>query len=83
MKPTNPSAPAASFAAENEKSAAPLGNPSTSTDWIGDGLRQLYQRVVDEPMPTGFAELLGRLDEGATKPTPDAAARRDESTPTE
>lgn len=39
------------------------GAPAPSTDWIGDGLRQLYRQVVDEPLPEALASLLERLDE--------------------
>lgn len=31
-------------------------------DWA-DGLRQLYDSVVDEPLPDAFKDLLDRLDE--------------------
>lgn len=31
-------------------------------DWA-DGLRQLYDAVVDEPLPDAFKDLLDRLDE--------------------
>lgn len=41
------------------------------TDWIGDGLRQLYRRVAEEPLPDAFAKLLEQLDEAA----PDAAGK--------
>jgi len=37
-------------------------------DWA-DGLRQLYDSVVDEPLPDAFKDLLDRLDEdGADDP---------------
>lgn len=32
-------------------------------DWA-DGLRQLYDSVVDEPLPDAFRDLLERLDGG-------------------
>jgi len=32
-------------------------------DWAS-GLRQLYDSVVDEPLPESFRELLARLDDG-------------------
>jgi len=34
-----------------------------STDWLGRGLRQLYQGTVNEPIPDKFRELLERLDQ--------------------
>ena len=41
------------------------GNPpgkKASPDWA-DGLRQLYDSVVDEPIPDSFKDLLAQLDE--------------------
>ncbi|MEL6238535.1 MAG: NepR family anti-sigma factor [Pseudomonadota bacterium] len=38
------------------------GNASGRPDWA-DGLRQLYDSVVDEPLPDTFKDLLDRLDE--------------------
>ena len=35
---------------------------SQKPDWA-DGLRQLYDSVVDEPLPDAFKDLLERLDE--------------------
>lgn len=34
-------------------------------DWA-DGLRQLYDAVVDEPLPDTFKDLLDRLDDGGS-----------------
>ncbi|TRD11779.1 hypothetical protein FGU71_07815 [Erythrobacter insulae] len=34
-------------------------------DWAG-GLRQLYDSVVDEPLPDSFMDLLAQLDESDT-----------------
>ena len=31
-------------------------------DWT-DGLRRLYDSIIDEPLPKSFAELLKRLDD--------------------
>ncbi len=45
-----------------EKSGTPLGNRAVRPDWA-DGLRQLYDSVVDEPMPDSFKDLLARLDQ--------------------
>lgn len=33
-----------------------------SPDWA-DGLKQLYDAVVDEPLPDAFKDLLDKLDE--------------------
>lgn len=35
---------------------------SESPDWAG-GLRQLYDSVVDEPLPDSFKDLLSKLDD--------------------
>ena len=45
------------------KSAA---NGKESPDWA-NGLRDLYDSVVDEPLPDSFKDLLAKLDEGADK----------------
>jgi len=37
---------------------------SERPDWA-DGLRQLYNSVVDEPLPDSFKDLLDRLDEAS------------------
>lgn len=34
----------------------------TKPEWA-DGLRQLYDSVVNEPLPDSFADLLSKLDE--------------------
>jgi len=41
---------------------APEASGIPSPDWA-DGLRQLYDSVVDEPLPDAFKDLLDRLDE--------------------
>lgn len=38
------------------------GSGASRPDWA-DGLRQLYDSVVDEPLPDTFKDLLERLDE--------------------
>lgn len=43
---------------ERAKGASAAARP----DWA-DGLRQLYDSVVDEPLPDTFKDLLDRLDE--------------------
>lgn len=64
MKPTKPAASPSAPRTSHETASA-LSEPTTSTDWIGEGLRQLYQRVAEEPLPDAFATLLDRLDETA------------------
>ena len=39
---------------------------SQKPDWA-DGLRQLYDSVVDEPLPDAFKDLLEKLDEDGDK----------------
>jgi len=34
----------------------------TRPEWA-DGLRQLYDSVLDEPLPDSFADLISKLDE--------------------
>lgn len=42
---------------------APWEGKRTKPEWA-DGLRQLYDNVLHEPLPDSFAELLSKLDEG-------------------
>lgn len=45
----------------------------SSPEWA-DGLRSLYDSVVDEPLPDSFKDLLAKLDEdGSEKPTLDGS----------
>jgi hypothetical protein len=44
----------------NDKKSGGGGGPQ-SPDWTS-GLRQLYNSVVDEPLPDSFAKLLEQLD---------------------
>ncbi len=52
-------------ARENGKSAASdkaaAGAKAGKPDWA-DGLRQLYDAVVEEPLPDNFKDLLAKLD---------------------
>ncbi|MEE4288230.1 MAG: NepR family anti-sigma factor [Erythrobacter sp.] len=48
-----------SQAPEREWSAS--GAPEERPDWA-DGLRRLYDLVVEEPLPDAFKDLLDRLD---------------------
>ncbi|WP_298198973.1 NepR family anti-sigma factor [Novosphingobium sp.] len=47
----------------------PLGgqreSKRTKPEWA-DGLRQLYDSVLNEPLPGSFADLLSKLDESDT-----------------
>lgn len=43
--------------------SAPKGQ-ATKPEWA-DGLRQLYDSVVDEPLPDSFKDLLAKLDDPA------------------
>lgn len=36
-------------------------SPSAKPEWA-DGLKQLYDSVVDEPLPDSFKDLLSKLD---------------------
>ena len=36
--------------------------PVKRPDWT-DGLRRLYDSIIDEPLPQSFADLLKRLDD--------------------
>lgn len=44
-----------------EKSALSHHRNATKPEWA-DGLRQLYDSVVDEPLPDTFKDLLAKLD---------------------
>jgi len=39
----------------------PTGERVAKPEWA-DGLRQLYDSVVDEPLPDSFRDLLAKLD---------------------
>lgn len=43
--------------------AAQRDSRKTKPEWA-DGLRQLYDQVLNEPLPDSFAELLSKLDKG-------------------
>ncbi|MBK7250375.1 MAG: hypothetical protein IPI06_05715 [Gammaproteobacteria bacterium] len=62
MNPAKPPHGPVDPAAARERTAAAEG-PGARADWIGDGLRQLYRRVTEEPLPEAFAKLLAQLDE--------------------
>lgn len=55
----------------NEKTAKAAlrkagGGAACDPDWTA-GLKQLYDSVVDEPLPDAFKDLLSKLDETGTK----------------
>lgn len=41
---------------------AQAANSDQQPEWA-DGLRQLYNSVVDEPLPDSFKDLLSKLDD--------------------
>ena len=45
----------------NEKKAAERGASKRDADWT-NGLKKLYDSVVDEPLPDAFRDLLSKLD---------------------
>ncbi|MDE2621489.1 MAG: hypothetical protein KGL54_15130 [Sphingomonadales bacterium] len=45
--------------------AAPKEGKRVRPEWA-DGLRQLYDSVVNEPLPDSFADLIAKLDESDT-----------------
>jgi hypothetical protein len=49
-----------------KKMSSPASSRSRTTtpDW-SKGLRQLYDSVVDEPLPDTFSDLLSKLDSGS------------------
>ncbi len=57
------------MATEHRNDKAPEGGSKSGKakgkpDW-SDGLRQLYDSVVDEPLPDSFADLLNQLDDSS------------------
>lgn len=44
------------------KRGVPPRNPTSDEPGWADGLRQLYNSVVKEPLPDSFEELLKKLD---------------------
>lgn len=42
-------------------------------EWA-NGLRQLYDSVVDEPLPDNFKDLLSKLDDGSPGGSPDGSS---------
>ena len=50
----------------DEKSKKP--KPAKTPEWA-NGLRQLYDSVVEEPIPDSFSDLLSKLDESGNDQT--------------
>ncbi|XUU60961.1 NepR family anti-sigma factor [Erythrobacter sp. HA6-11] len=50
------------FKQPSEKSGAPAAGQAPKPEWA-DGLRKMYDSVVDEPLPDSFKDLLSKLDE--------------------
>jgi hypothetical protein len=55
------------MAGGEKRTAKPKGKPREDkrreADWAS-GLKQLYDSVVDEPIPDAFRDLLSKLDSG-------------------
>ncbi|MBA3054210.1 MAG: hypothetical protein FP826_04605 [Sphingomonadales bacterium] len=49
--------------AERPMQTASSKQPNRAKPEWADGLRQLYDSVVNEPLPDSFADLLSKLDE--------------------
>lgn len=45
------------------KGGKPQGKKQRGADWAA-GLKQLYDSVVEEPIPDAFKDLLAKLDSG-------------------
>ena len=48
------------------QTASDKSGAQTEPDWA-DGLKRLYDSVLDEPLPPSFEELLAKLDETGSK----------------
>ncbi|GAA4043870.1 NepR family anti-sigma factor [Parerythrobacter jejuensis] len=59
---TKPTGEAGTGKAGATNDASPAG--SKNPEWA-DGLRQLYDSVVEEPLPDSFKDLLAKLDDGS------------------
>lgn len=47
----------------NQRHGADDGDTAVDQPEWADGLRQLYDSVVDEPLPDSFKDLLSKLDD--------------------
>ena len=54
--------PTTNSRAQKPMQAAQKDGRKAQPEWA-DGLRQLYDSVLNEPLPDSFAELLAKLDE--------------------
>ncbi|MBV7266050.1 NepR family anti-sigma factor [Erythrobacter ani] len=61
---------------ENERRAAKTTGDGASPEWA-DGLRHLYDAVVEEPLPDSFKDLLAKLDEDGDDVPPSKEGKRD------
>lgn len=50
------------MASDRKPSPSGSGSPQRAPEWA-DGLKQLYDSVVEEDLPDSFKDLLARLDE--------------------
>nr|WP_298930752.1 NepR family anti-sigma factor [uncultured Erythrobacter sp.] len=51
--------------ASDKDNTPPKGRTKAETPEWANGLRQLYDSVVDEPIPDSFKDLLAKLDDDA------------------
>ncbi|MEM7665086.1 MAG: NepR family anti-sigma factor [Pseudomonadota bacterium] len=58
----------------NDKSGG-IGKHEETPEWA-NGLKQLYDSVVDEPLPETFKDLLAKLDESDAAPSDGAPRQR-------
>lgn len=67
------------MASEDHKNLKPGGDAAKRADgspeWAG-GLKQLYDSVVEEPLPDSFMDLLNQLD-SSDEPLPDGKGKAD------
>ncbi|MEQ5787587.1 hypothetical protein J3454_06760 [Erythrobacter sp. NFXS35] len=73
------------MASDRKSPPASSGSPHRAPEWA-DGLKQLYDSVVEEDLPDSFKDLIARLDEidprrgggqnGGGSPTPDGRGAR-------
>lgn len=57
-----PAAPAAGASQSGMKTAAK--SSEARRDWLARGLRQLYDKALQDPIPQSLQDLLDKLDEG-------------------
>ena len=52
----------------NQPEGDPTGGWESEQDkWLGDKLRQVYDDVLNEPLPDAFGDLLSQLDDADRK----------------